>query len=266
MKLITLSQGLYAKISDCDYERVSALRWSAQRKRQKQEAYYARRSHEGKALWMHRFIIGAQPGQVVDHINGDGLDNQRENLRFVTYSENRVRARTARKSHGFQGISKSSKNRWKVGVTVDGHNYRKSGFFSAEDAAKHHDEIIRTRGADLCRLNFPTSEEMVHQLGERPAILRGAEYRTKFKYDWASEFIRSASLDETFAEFLDRVGCHRDAAAVAACLFGHQFKPTPTHIMPIVSRRRWRNKLKPKLLLTSLDNQTLRYAVEEIVT
>lgn len=58
------------------------------------------------AVLMHRVILGAKKGQIVDHINGDGLDNRRENLRFVTHGQNMQNRRgaTKRSKTGIRGV------------------------------------------------------------------------------------------------------------------------------------------------------------------
>lgn len=87
MKRIPLTQGYEALVSDEDYERVSALKWYAAE--MKPGYVYAKRDFGGgRQVGMHRFILGTPKGMVADHINGNTLDNRRENLRSVTHAEN----------------------------------------------------------------------------------------------------------------------------------------------------------------------------------
>lgn len=71
---------------------------------------------------LHRFVIGCVPGdgKIVDHINGDGLDNRRENLRFVTKSQNaqNQRARSREASSVFRGVQRREDNKWQVNVLL----------------------------------------------------------------------------------------------------------------------------------------------------
>ena len=81
---ISLSQNQVALVDDQDYDLVNQYTWYAFKCR---NTYYATKNLgcvEGKwsRILMHRLIMGAQPGQFVDHKNGDGLDNRRENLRI----------------------------------------------------------------------------------------------------------------------------------------------------------------------------------------
>ena len=89
MKEIPLTKGLVAIIDDEDFERVSRYKWLALPR--KRTSYATRTSQVGgtkKTVYLHRFILNASNGLQVDHINGNGLDNRKSNLRLVTHSEN----------------------------------------------------------------------------------------------------------------------------------------------------------------------------------
>lgn len=93
MQEISLSQGKVTFVDDEDYEFLAQWKWSAH---QKGKHWYAERSKswrvDGKrysvTIPMHRVITAAPKNLVVDHINHDGLDNRKENLRIVTVREN----------------------------------------------------------------------------------------------------------------------------------------------------------------------------------
>jgi len=87
---ITLTRGQEATINTDDLERVLQVRWYAEYV-PSNDCYYARGRYQGKPIFMHRYILGdtMPDGDVqVDHINHNTLDNRRENLRWVTASEN----------------------------------------------------------------------------------------------------------------------------------------------------------------------------------
>lgn len=75
----------FAQISDLDFDRVSQHRWMLCRIKQIE---YARAKIAGKSVFMHVFIMGKVDGREIDHSDGDGLNNTRENLNFVTHSDN----------------------------------------------------------------------------------------------------------------------------------------------------------------------------------
>jgi hypothetical protein len=79
-KYIETKQGVQIKVDAEDFARLNDGPWHL-------ASGYACRKN-GKAVYMHRRIMGAQKGQYIDHINGDKLDNRRSNLRFCNQSQN----------------------------------------------------------------------------------------------------------------------------------------------------------------------------------
>lgn len=127
---IPLSQGQVALIDEADYALVSQYRWHA---RKCGKTYYAfssqRNGGNQKNIRMHRLIAG-EVGLEVDHIDGDGLNNTRGNLRSCTHAENmrNQRIRDTNKS-GYKGVSRHKKTGlWRARIT---HNQveRSLGYF-----------------------------------------------------------------------------------------------------------------------------------------
>lgn len=91
MKLIPLTRGLSVKVDDADFAELSAHKWYALRFH-KQRAFYAARGggggRVGGMIYMHRVISDAPKGKLVDHIDGDGLNNTRANLRICDARSN----------------------------------------------------------------------------------------------------------------------------------------------------------------------------------
>lgn len=91
MKEIPLTQGRVSLVDDEDYEMLSKFKWCCSLQGKQRRPYAIRRVRiEGVdiKLWLHRVIMNCPPTHVVDHINGDGLDNRKENLRIVLYELN----------------------------------------------------------------------------------------------------------------------------------------------------------------------------------
>lgn len=104
---IPLTKGYEAIIDAADVSLVERWNWAA---RVKPNAVYAFRTSQrnGKKsdIKLHRFILSAPADLDVDHINGNGLDNRRENIRLATPSENmRNRGPNCRNTSGFKGVS-----------------------------------------------------------------------------------------------------------------------------------------------------------------
>ena len=96
MKTIPLSRGLEAIVDDEDYEWLSQWKWYALKS--PGTYYVVREEKKGSFIYMHRLIMGLRPGDgsEVDHINRNGVDNRRGNLRIVTHRENAYNQRLAK--------------------------------------------------------------------------------------------------------------------------------------------------------------------------
>ena len=109
MKKIKLTQGKEALVDDEDCEMLMEHKWCAQQKGN-DNFYVVRNSPRDsngkqKTIYMHRVITNVPKGKQVDHINGNTLDNRRENLRTCTRSQNQMnRGRTKNNKSGYKGI------------------------------------------------------------------------------------------------------------------------------------------------------------------
>ena len=99
MKVVQLNQGKTALVDDDDFERVSKFTWFACKNRY---TFYAQTKKNKKTIMLHRLICDCPKGYVVDHINGDGLDNRKCNLRIVSMSINAINSKIY--SHNTSGI------------------------------------------------------------------------------------------------------------------------------------------------------------------
>jgi hypothetical protein len=132
-KQIQLNDNKFTIVDDCDYETLTQYHWFITPDGCNP---YACASESGRHLRMHRLIMNATEGQIVDHINGDTLDNRRSNLRVVTPSQNAMnRRRRSDNASGCVGVSYiSTKQRWFAYITVDGKKKILGQFQEKEDA------------------------------------------------------------------------------------------------------------------------------------
>lgn len=130
MKTLQLSQNKEAFIDDEDFERVSKFKWTYQRAHigLDKNCEYAFTTTGGshktrKRIYLHRFISNAPKGKLVDHINGNGLDNRKDNIRFASHSQNQanVKPKTNKMYSNLKGVSFYKQcNKWMSTITVSG--------------------------------------------------------------------------------------------------------------------------------------------------
>lgn len=113
---IPVKGGKFARVDAIDYEAMKAKRWHLLNGRYARTTIAA--GDKTKTVLMHRLILGVSPDQLVDHINGDGLDNRRQNLRIATATQN-ARNAAARGGSGYVGVRRLGK-KWAAFIAPDG--------------------------------------------------------------------------------------------------------------------------------------------------
>jgi hypothetical protein len=141
---IDLTQGYTAIVDAVDLFLVDGFNWRANIHRRKDGTIWriyavsnVRVLGERRFIYMHRVVSGEPLGLVVDHRNGDGLDNRRSNIRVATYIENgqNLRKPTSNTS-GAKGVSwRKTEKKWRAQITAFGKNYHLGFFESIEEAA-----------------------------------------------------------------------------------------------------------------------------------
>lgn len=136
-----VAAGRVALVDDADYEMVSRYRWNVREQKSSRGTVwgpYAKAKvpgGQGACVFMHKLLTG---WPATDHRNGDGLDNQRSNLRPATAAQNNHNQRPwPGHSSRFKGVSwHRSRRRWQAQIKVDGKNRHLGFFASEEDAAR----------------------------------------------------------------------------------------------------------------------------------
>lgn len=153
-KLIPLTLGKFAVVDDDDYERLCGYRWLAHRS---SRTFYASRKYRNSTIHMHRRIMNAPKGMVCDHINHNGLDNRKSNLRICTARQNSYNQRPhtdcVSRYKGVHWLPEQKK--WKSRVRKDGKTYDLGLFDSEITAAVAYDLKADELFGEFACLNFP---------------------------------------------------------------------------------------------------------------
>ena len=162
MKLIKLACGKLAKIDDIDYDIISKYKWSlVSGKYARAVVYDIGRGENGKLkqriIKMHRLITGAKQEDVVDHINGDGLDNRRSNIRICDRTQNQgnryVQKNSKSQIKGVEMRVRKSGVSW-IAYIVKGCKKKSLGSYrDKNDAARAYNEAALEYFGDFAKLN-----------------------------------------------------------------------------------------------------------------
>ena len=157
MKFITLTQGKTALVDDEDYDGLASYKWRADQNR---HTWYALR-YDGpnQKVYMHRQILQAKPKEQTDHVNGDGLDNRRVNLRLGSTRQNQQNRKTIRGRSRFKGVSFiPRKRRWRANITVNGRQRTLGSFKTEQEAALVYNWAAACEFGEYAHLNDLTTE------------------------------------------------------------------------------------------------------------
>lgn len=165
MKQIPLTQGKFALVDDEDFEYLSQFKWTLVSSKGKEYAYRGKTSDGIRTTYkMHRVILGiTDPKKSVDHKDGNGLNNQRKNLRSADQKQNcQNRNPRKNKSSKFKGVSIENRlNRkpyWASTICIDGRQKTLKRYPHTPCgeilAAVHYDTMAEKHFGEFANLNF----------------------------------------------------------------------------------------------------------------
>lgn len=160
MKQISLTQGQVTIVDDEDFEFLSQFKWCSFQHR---KTFYAVRNSsvdsagKSRIILMHREILKAPDGVWVDHIDRNGLNNQRVNIRLANRFQNqRNRGPNNNNKSGYKGVSFSKQNKgWVAHIHYGGRVHHLGTFQNREMAARIYGEVAKEHYGDFAYLNFP---------------------------------------------------------------------------------------------------------------
>jgi maltodextrin utilization protein YvdJ len=158
MKKIELSQGYYTLVDDEDFEYINQFKWNVRIVKNTQYAKRSDRLSSPKTIQMHREIMRCPENMMVDHINGNGLDNRKENLRICTRSNNLMNSKkpnmkTTSKYKGVNKIKNAKKKKWRAEIRLNRQAIQLGSFETEELAAIAYNEGALKYFGEFARLN-----------------------------------------------------------------------------------------------------------------
>lgn len=157
-KEIPLTKGKVALVDDEDFARVNQFKWHAICP--KNRAWYAAHSSRDESNWkkrhiiyLHRFLMNPAKGQVIDHINGNGLDCRRSNMRICSIQENNRNSRPRRTSQ-LKGLFFDKRTKtWRARIKDNGTSIFIGTFVTEKDAALAYNAKAKELFGEFARLN-----------------------------------------------------------------------------------------------------------------
>jgi AP2 domain/HNH endonuclease len=170
IRYIALTKGRFAIVDAADYEWLNQYKWCLSSTNQGR--CYACHMEGRTQISMHRLIMNAPKGMLVDHINGNGLDNRRCNLRLCTPTQNMCNRRKYGGKSQYKGVFRNKKSgRYYAKISFKRETIYLGTYDEEIEAARAYDRKAIELFGEFAYLNFP--EE--HGRDRRPAVATGPE-------------------------------------------------------------------------------------------
>jgi len=144
--LIPLGHGQFTEVDDQDFSKVFGLSF---RRIKGRHTYYAYCDRKG---YLHRLLLGITDKEIqIDHIDGNGLNNRRDNLRIATNTQNQHNREA---KHQYKGVDYlPEKNKWMARITVEGKQLYIGIFDTPEQAAEAYNKRAIHHFGEFAKLN-----------------------------------------------------------------------------------------------------------------
>lgn len=158
MEKIELTQGFFALVDEEDYEKLNKYKWHIRRCGNMIYAvtaiYIKGGNGKKKTIQMHRMVMGDSE-KVVDHRNGNGMDNRKSNLRFCTQRQNQQNRYFKKGNSKYKGVYWDKQlNKFRTRIRVDGKLIHLGCFTNEIEAAKKYDEAAHKHFGEYAKTNF----------------------------------------------------------------------------------------------------------------
>lgn len=149
MKQIQLTQGKIAFVDDEDFEFLNQWKWRYWKDVKRNCTAYAIASIKSRTTRMHRLLLQSKKGDIIDHRDRDGLNNQKSNLRVCTHSQNNENRKVMSTSKtGIKGV-RSHRRKWKASITKNGKYIYLGLFKNKEEASERYKQEARVLFGDF---------------------------------------------------------------------------------------------------------------------
>ncbi len=162
MKTIQLTRGYETIVDDDVYELLNKYKWCLSVAPRTFYALTGIKKQNGTrtTIRMHQLIIRCLPGEVIDHRDGNGLNNLRSNLRICSQAENNRNVRKRRtNTSGYKGVD-FHQGKYRARIRTNGKRLYLGYHDNAEDAARAYDEAALKYHGEFAQINFPKQEKV----------------------------------------------------------------------------------------------------------
>ncbi len=161
MSEVILTHGYKAIVDDIDIVKIKDYTW---RIYSNWKVKYAVTNGyvNGKrtTIRMHRLVVNAKPNEKIDHINGNGLDNRKINLRRCTSSQNMGNISKRLGSSKYKGVCWGKKeNKWRAKISYAGRQYHLGFYMSEKEAALAYNKKAKELFKEFARINIFDGDE-----------------------------------------------------------------------------------------------------------
>jgi hypothetical protein len=157
MKEIQLTQGKVALVDDDLFEYLNQWKWCANNKNGK---FYVVRNitvskNKQNSIFMHRFIMKPDKGMVIDHLDGNPLNNQKNNLRICTHAENMRNSKISiNNKSGYKGVSyQEDRNNYRASIKFNNKKINIGDFIDPIDAARAYNAAALKYHGEFAHIN-----------------------------------------------------------------------------------------------------------------